>query len=69
MRQHHYTTTALALLCGLGLAATAAPAGAQQSTALKVCDRNTDVWVDGQEAYVCGQVRFDELPGRPPYMT
>jgi uncharacterized surface protein with fasciclin (FAS1) repeats/Ca2+-binding EF-hand superfamily protein len=67
--QHNMTTTALALLFGLGVAAIGTSASAQDSLGRDVCDKDQDGFIDSQEAYVCGQVRFDELAGDPPYMT
>jgi hypothetical protein len=68
-----YTSTALALLFGLGVAVAGAPAGAQQSTpesmAREICDRNEDGFIDSQEMFVCGQARLDEMRGDAPHLT
>ena len=59
MTKTAYAPTALALLFGLGVALTGAPAGAQMAG--EICDRNEDGFIDSQEAYVCGEARFDEM--------
>ena len=69
MRHHHYPTTALALLFGLGVAATGTPAAAQGAGAAEICDRNEDGFIDSQESWVCADARFDEASGGGEYIT
>ncbi len=69
MKTTAWTSTALALLFGLGVALTGSPAAAQQSMAAEICDRNEDGFIDSQESYVCGDARFDELSEGSEYIA